>query len=284
MPGDSPAAGPRNSGRSVPSGAIRLAGVALMAALALGACGTSGRPSLQAASSTTVGQHLQTQTTPPPTTCATLNFGQSLVATASQPGALAIYTNAGDAAPSQTMNNPYLINNNPKAPVPLTFLVKDFPAAQDCKWLSVYLPIRPDGSTGWVKASDVTTAPNSWRLEADLAEFTLKVFKDGQQVDTIKIGVAKSNTPTPGGVYYLTELIKTPNPNGDYGPYAYGLSGYSNALTSFNGGPGQLGLHGTNEPQLIGTQVSHGCIRMNNADITRLAGELPLGTPIQINT
>ncbi len=130
----------------------------------------------------------------------------------------------------------------------------------------------------------MTTAPNPWRLEADLAEFTLKVFKDGQQVDTIKIGVAKSNTPTPGGVYYLTELIKTPNPNGDYGPYAYGLSGYSNALTSFNGGPGQLGLHGTNEPQLIGTQVSHGCIRMNNADITRLAGELPLGTPIQINT
>ncbi len=262
----------------------RLTALALVAALALGACGTSSRPSLQAKSSTTVAKHLETQTTPPPTVCDTLNYGNSLVATAKNPGALAIYTNPGDAAPSQTMNNPYLINNNPKAPVPLTFLVKDFPPAQACQWLNVYLPIRPDGSTGWVKASDVTTAPNPWKLEADLAEFTLKVFKDGQQVDTIKIGVAKSNTPTPGGIYYLTELIKTPNPNGDYGPYAYGLSGYSNTLTSFNGGPGQLGLHGTNEPQLIGTQVSHGCIRMNNADITRLAGELPLGTPIQINT
>jgi lipoprotein-anchoring transpeptidase ErfK/SrfK len=274
----------RVSGRTGPGRVARMAGVALVAALAVGACGTSSRPSLQAASSTTVGKHLQTQTTPPPTTCSILNFGQSLVATASHPGALAIYTNPGDATPSQTMNNPYLINNNPKAPVPLTFLVKDFPPAQACQWLNVYLPIRPDGSTGWVKASDVTTAANPWRLEADLAEFTLKVFKDGQQVDTIKIGVAKANTPTPGGIYYLTELIKTPNPNGDYGPFAYGLSGYSNALTSFNGGPGQLGLHGTNEPQLIGTQVSHGCIRMNNADITRLAGELPLGTPIQIDT
>ncbi len=256
----------------------------MVGALALTACGSSKRPTLSAASSTSVAKHLETQTTPAPTVCAHLDFGQSLVATASHNGALAIYTNPGDATPSQTMNNPYLVNNDPRAPVPLTYLVKDFPPAQDCQWINVYLPIRPDGSTGWVKATDVTVAPNPWKLEADLAEFTLKVFKNGQQVDTIKIGVAKSNTPTPGGIYYLTELIKTPNPNGDYGPYAYGLSGYSNTLTSFNGGPGQLGLHGTNEPQLIGTQVSHGCIRMNNADITRLAGELPLGTPIQINT
>jgi hypothetical protein len=254
----------------------------MVGATLLAACASAKRPSLSASSST-VAKHLQTQTTPPPTVCAQPEFGQSLVATATQTGPLGIYANPGDPTPSQTMNNPYLVNNDPKAPVPLTYLVKDFPPAQDCQWLDVYLPIRPDGATGWVKAADVTVAPNPWKLEADLAEFTLKVFKNGQQTDTIKIGVAKSNTPTPGGIYYLTELIKTPNPNGAYGPYAYGLSGYSNALTSFNGGPGQLGLHGTNEPQLIGTQVSHGCIRMNNADITRLAGELPLGTPIQIN-
>jgi len=252
----------------------------------LAACASTKRPTLSAASSSSSSSSVakpQTTQTTLPTTCAKVDTGQSLVATAAQVGPLAIYANPGDPTPSQTMNNPYLINNSPKAPVPLTYLVKDFPPAQSCQWLDVYLPIRPDGATGWVKASDVTVAPNPWRLEADLAEFTLKVFKNGAQTDSIKIGVAKANTPTPGGVYYLTELIKTPNPNGDYGPYAYGLSGYSNALTSFNGGPGQLGIHGTNEPQLIGTQVSHGCIRMNNADITRLAGELPLGTPVQIN-
>ncbi len=96
--------------------------------------------------------------------------------------------------------------------------------------------------------------------------------------------MAKNNTPTPGGIYYLVELIQPPDPNGDYGPYAYGLSGYSNTLTSFNGGPGQLGIHGTDDPAGIGTQVSHGCIRMSNADITQLAKILPLGTPVQINT
>jgi len=77
-------------------------------------------------------------------------------------------------------------------------------------------------------------------------------------------------------------LIKTPNPSGAYGPYAFGLSGFSDTLTTFNGGPGQLGIHGTNEPSAIGTQVSHGCIRMSNDDITRLARMLPLGTPVQI--
>jgi hypothetical protein len=256
----------------------------VVAAVLVGACSTSHQPTLSAATSSTAPKHLSTQTTKAPTKCVQLNYGQSLAAVAKFTGPLAIYTNPGDAKPAQTMNNPYLINGNAKAQVPLTFLVNDFPPSQDCQWINVYLPVRPDGSTGWVKASDMTWTANPWKLEADLGEFTLKVFENGTQTDTIKIGVAKSNTPTPGGVYYLTELIKTPDPNGDYGPYAYGLSGYSNTLTSFNGGPGQLGLHGTNDPAGIGTQVSHGCIRMNNADITKLAGELPLGTPIQINT
>jgi hypothetical protein len=265
--------------------AARVVAVALTAGLALSACGGSGsRPTLAAqASQPATGP---TKATAPtlPSTCSTAKSGESLVATAARTGPLAIYARPGAPAPARTMDNPFLVNNDPGAPVPLTFLVKAFPVARRCNWLMVYLPVRPNGSTGWVKAVDMMVLPNPYRLEADLNEFTLKVFKDGHQVDAIKIGVAKNNTPTPGGIYYTTELIKTPNPDGDYGPYAYGLSGYSNTLTSFNGGPGQLGIHGTNEPQLLGTRVSHGCIRMSNDDITKLAHELPLGTPVQINT
>jgi lipoprotein-anchoring transpeptidase ErfK/SrfK len=268
------------TGASARRALTAVVGSVLIATVLLVGCSTGARPTLSAA--TSAPRKVSTTTTLP-TTCESITNGQSLVATASHTGAIPIYANPGDAAPSQTMNDPYLVNNDPKAPVPLTYLVKDFPPAQKCAWLNVYLPVRPDGSTGWVKTTDVKVAPVDYKLEADLAEFTLKVFKDGQQTDTIKIAVAATGTPTPGGVYYLTELLKVPNPNGDYGPYAYGLSGYSNTLTSFNGGPGQLGLHGTDHPELIGTRVSHGCIRMNNADITRLAGELPLGTPIQIN-
>jgi hypothetical protein len=270
--------------RRIPLSA-RVAAIVLTLALACSACSSSGnRPTISADASQPAGTGVVATASTLPSTCATLKKGDSLVATATRAGALNIYARPGGPRPVRTMANPFLVNNDPGAPVPLTFLVKTFPVVRRCNWLLVYLPVRPNGSTGWVKAADVTVLPNPYKLEADLKEFTLKVFKGGNQIDAIKIAVAKNNTPTPGGIYYTTELIKTPNPNGDYGPYAYGLSGYSDTLTSFNGGPGQLGIHGTNEPQYLGTQVSHGCIRMSNDDITKLAHMLPLGTPVQINT
>jgi lipoprotein-anchoring transpeptidase ErfK/SrfK len=101
-------------------------------------------------------------------------------------------------------------------------------------------------------------------------------------LQTYPVGIGTRDTPTPGGLYYLIELLRPPNPSGAYGPYAYGLSGFSDVIHHFNGGDGVIGLHGTNEPQKVGHDVSHGCIRMRNADITRLAHLLPLGTPIRI--
>ena len=88
--------------------------------------------------------------------------------------------------------------------------------------------------------------------------------------------------PTPTGTYFIVELLKQPNPHGVYGPYAFGLSAFSNVLTSFGGGPGQIGLHGTDDPSRLGTNVSHGCIRISNVGITKLARLLPLGTPVLI--
>jgi lipoprotein-anchoring transpeptidase ErfK/SrfK len=74
-----------------------------------------------------------------------------------------------------------------------------------------------------------------------------------------------------------------------YGPYAFGLSGFSEVLTSFNGGQGQLGLHGTNQPDKIGTRVSSGCIRLRNEDIEALVAEVnndqtnaAYGIPVQV--
>jgi lipoprotein-anchoring transpeptidase ErfK/SrfK len=70
-----------------------------------------------------------------------------------------------------------------------------------------------------------------------------------------------------------------------YGPWAFGLSGFSETLTTFNGGQGQLGLHGTNQPEKIGTRVSSGCIRLKNEDIEKLVSEVqnsPQGIPVQV--
>ncbi len=261
--------------------ATLLAAVLLLAA---GCGGAKDRPTLTGDTlAQSAGTSASTQA-PAPRACKSLNTGQSLVASAVAEGQLSIYANPGDTTPTSSLPNPRLINNDPNAKVPLTFLVADFPESVTCDWVKVYLPVRPNGSTGWVKSSDVNFAVNDYRIEVTLE----RVLAEGvqgrrQQIEDIKIGVARDNTPTPGGLYFTTELIKTPNPGGAYGPYAFGLSGFSDTLTTFNGGPGQLGIHGTNEPAAIGTQVSHGCIRMANADITRLARFIPLGTPVQID-
>jgi len=97
-----------------------------------------------------------------------------------------------------------------------------------------------------------------------------------------KIAKGKAISPTPTGRYYVTDLIRPPNPRGFYGPYALGLSAHSPVYTSFAGGNGQVGLHGTNQPSVLGTDVSAGCIRVSNRVITRLAKQLPLGTPVDI--
>lgn len=161
---------------------------------------------------------------------------------------------------------------------PLVFLVD---SSQD-EWLQVLLPVRPNGSQGWIRASDVQLSTHTFHIDVPLSALRITVY-DGEEVILDEpVGIGTSDTPTPGGRYYLKELLQPPDPDGAYGPFAYGLSGFSDQLTSFAGGDGVIGLHGTNDPSSIGRQVSHGCIRMSNEGITFLAGILPLGVPVQI--
>lgn len=262
----------------------RLSAAVLALAFVLAACGGSSTTT----ANNTVPLVSSPSTVPRPTTTLAPGCGVgattslSYTATATNPGELAIYDAPGAAEPMRTMTNPRLINDDPNAPVDLLFLVKDAPVADNCGWVEVYLPMRPNGSSGWVKRSDVELAANPFRIEANLGTFTLTVYERGNVIKEIPIAVAADNTPTPGGLYYITELVQTPNPNGVYGPYAYGLSGFSEVHQTFNGGPGQLGIHGTNQPQFIGQQVSNGCIRMKNEDITALSKILPLGVPVEV--
>jgi hypothetical protein len=149
-------------------------------------------------------------------------------------------------------------------------------------WYRVLLPIRPNGSTGWVRSSDVEVTGINYQLVIHLAAFQLDLFEGGQLQATIPIGVGTDQTPTPGGEYYIKELLKPPDPNTLYGDYVFGLNGFSNVLTSWPQG-GVLGIHGTNDPNhSIGRKISHGCIRLSNRDIDRLASLLPLGTPVEV--
>jgi lipoprotein-anchoring transpeptidase ErfK/SrfK len=185
-----------------------------------------------------------------------------------------VFAEPVEGEPTVTLDNP---NENG---APLVFLVEQDQGA----WLQVLLPIRPNGSTGWIRAADVSVASNPYTIDIALAEHRLVVRNGDAVVVDTPIGVGTASTPTPGGRYYIKELLQPPDPDGAYGPYAYGLSGFSNVLDEFNGGDGVIGIHGTNEPEAIGTDVSHGCIRVDNATITQMAGILPLGTPVHINS
>lgn len=162
---------------------------------------------------------------------------------------------------------------------PRVFLVEE----QADDWLQVLLPVRPNGSTGWIRASDVTLARNPYRIAVDLAAFELTIEQHGEVVLTTPIGFGAAETPTPGGRYYLIELLQPPDPTGAYGPFAYGLSGFSDVHLDFAGGEGVIGIHGTDAPDTIGTTVSNGCIRVDNEVITHMATFLPLGTPVTIS-
>jgi lipoprotein-anchoring transpeptidase ErfK/SrfK len=164
--------------------------------------------------------------------------------------------------------------------IPLTMLV----AEERPEWVQVHLPVRPNGTTGWVRAADVDLSTTDLRVEVRLAEHRLLLHRGDEVVLEVPVGVGRAEVPTPGGVYYVKELLEPPDPEGVYGSYAYGLSGYSPVLESFAGGAGVIGIHGTNQPESVGTDASHGCIRMRNEDVTRLVEEfgLPLGTPVEI--
>ncbi|MFE3460039.1 L,D-transpeptidase [Nocardiopsis aegyptia] len=151
------------------------------------------------------------------------------------------------------------------------------------EWLEVLLPIRPNGTTGWVRSEEVTLSGTDYRVEIDMAGFEFTVLEGEEEVRTGVIGTGENETPTPPGRYYFTELLQPPDPEGPYGAYAFGLSGFSESLETFAGGPGQLAVHGTNDESALGRQVSHGCVRVSNEDITWMAENLPIGTPVEIS-
>jgi len=235
------------------------------AAVLLSGCGGSGSasPPLTRSSSSS--------SSAAPTTSTTVHYTASVVAQAKIPS-VAVFDTSTGTTPSKTLANPQPSGS------PLVFLVKGSEGSR----LSVLLPIRPNGSTGWIERSDVTLSQHDYRIVVALGAHMITVYKGDAVFDQEPIGVGTKDTPTPGGTYYTKELYKLPTATGPYGPFAYALSGYSDVLTDFAGGDGVLGIHGTNDPSAVGHDVSHGCIRMSNAGITKLAQTLPLGVPVQI--
>jgi hypothetical protein len=148
-------------------------------------------------------------------------------------------------------------------------------------WIKVRIPKRPNGRTGWVPRialgplHAVTTA-----LTIDKRRSRATLRRSGRRVWRAWIGHGAPGTPTPSGRFYIRERIRNTGGNPVYGPLAFGTSAYSD-LSDWPGG-GVVGIHGTNQPGLIPGRPSHGCIRVRNRAVVRLARLMPVGTPVRI--
>jgi hypothetical protein len=148
-------------------------------------------------------------------------------------------------------------------------------------WIRVRIPGRPNGRKGWVPRGALghlhalTTA-----LRIDKARSHATLRRGGRVVWRSPIGHGAPGTPTPSGRFSIRERLDNRGGDPVYGPLAFGTSAYS-ALSEWPGG-GVIGIHGTNQPSLIPGRPSHGCIRVPNDAIRRLARLMPVGTPVRI--
>jgi hypothetical protein len=146
-------------------------------------------------------------------------------------------------------------------------------------WLKIRIPRRPNGEKGWVPV-DMLSQLHVVRTQLIINRSILRatLYKAGRRIWRAPVGVGKASTPTPAGKFYVRELLK-----GDgklYGSWAFGTSAYASISDWPNGGV--VGVHGTNQPGLIPGRPSHGCVRVRNVNINKLARLMPIGTPVEI--
>jgi hypothetical protein len=152
----------------------------------------------------------------------------------------------------------------------------------DQLWLRVRLPGRPNGHTGWIRARGATRTTTEWHIVLKLSTRRVTVYHYGLATLRFQAIVGKPSTPTPRGQFFIEEALAL-SPGAPGGPFALATSARSHVLQEFEGGPGQIALHGTNNLSgSLGTAVSHGCIRLSTRAITWLAGRIGSGVPLTI--
>jgi len=151
----------------------------------------------------------------------------------------------------------------------------------DGVWVRVRLPLLPNGATGWIRRRSLGPYESvNTHLVVDRAGLNATLYRGAKIVFNAPVGVGTEAAPTPAGEFNVrSKLTRYASPF--YGPIAFGTTGRSAVLTDWPGG-GFVGIHGTNQPDLVPGRVSHGCIRLRNGDILRLAQLMPVGTPITI--
>jgi hypothetical protein len=174
-----------------------------------------------------------------------------------------------------------LATSAPEGTPNLLAVLRARPGVEGALWVKVRLPVLPNGKTGWVRRTSLDSYQIvNTRLVVDRGRLEATLYRNGKSIFRAPIGIGTEASPTPAGEFNIrSELTRYASPF--YGPIAFGTTARSAVLTEWPDG-GFIGIHGTNEPQLLPGRVSHGCIRMRNEDIERLAELMPVGTPVSI--
>lgn len=152
-------------------------------------------------------------------------------------------------------------------------------------WLRVRLPDRPNDAAGWIPEEATRLRHTRWWVRVRTRTRTLSVYEDGRLRLRVRAVVGAPGTPTPRGLFAVLLAAKQRDPRGFLGPWALHLTSHSDVLENFGGGPGRVAIHGRNGASLrdpLGTARSHGCVRISNASVTKLARWLRPGTPVRI--
>lgn len=159
---------------------------------------------------------------------------------------------------------------------PLTFLA----TAVQGDLVEVALPVRPNGTRGWVARTAVDLVPNNWHFEVILAQHRLLAWNGNKLMADTPVVIGTEYTQTPTGRHFITDA-EAQSAGSKYGPWILGLNAYSEDMNDFDGGAPVIALHGWNDESAFGRSISNGCVRVPNDTIERLA-KVPLGTPVDI--
>jgi lipoprotein-anchoring transpeptidase ErfK/SrfK len=260
---------------------MRLRSLLTLSMIVLAAC--AGGAATDGETATTTRAAVTTQ--PPPETTTSTEAPQpdwegfeatrasSHILAAYAHGPLDVFSRPGDVDPAMTVEATTILG---------TATVLGVIGEPGDGWVEVMLPVRPNGSTGWVRTDDVSFYVADSRIVVDLGERSLSYLVDGVEVLSTDVGIGSRYNETPTGEYFVTDSVTLSDPNSAWGPHAFGLSARSETITEFNGGDGIIGIHGTNNPSSIGSNISLGCVRLPNEAITALHELVPIGTRVEI--
>jgi lipoprotein-anchoring transpeptidase ErfK/SrfK len=150
------------------------------------------------------------------------------------------------------------------------------------RWVHVRLPGRPSGHTGWILADQTIRSSTEWRIVVTVSTRRVTIYRDGLVVRVFPAVVPKPSTPTPYGQFFVEETLAISSHAG--GPFALAISARSDIFQEFEGGPGQIAIHGTDglaDP--LGSAASHGCIRISPNAISWLSSRIGGGVPVTVD-